>query len=87
MNAQSRRHSVRVRSIVVLAVSAAIVWGSTGTAGATAEQRSVLSASMRGNASHGLVGRALEKFCEKHTGDRRLPPPIDQLCKPVNGWQ
>ncbi|WP_128435367.1 hypothetical protein [Streptomyces cyaneus] len=87
MNAQSRRHSVRVRSIVVLAVSAAVGWGSTGTAGATAEQRPVLSASTHGNASHDLVGRPLEKFCKKHTGDRRLPPPFNRLCKLVNGWQ
>ncbi|MER7479037.1 hypothetical protein ABTX60_15540 [Streptomyces sp. NPDC126510] len=86
MNAQSRRHSVRVRSIVVLAVSAAVGWGSTGTAGATAEQRPVLSASTQTNASHDPVGRALERFCKKHTGDHVLPP-VNRLCKPVNGWQ
>jgi hypothetical protein len=86
VNAQSRRHSVRVRSIVVLAVSAVVGWGSTGTAGATAEQRPVLSASAHANASHDLVGRALEKFCKKHTGDHSLPP-VNRLCKPVNGWQ
>ncbi|MDN3297740.1 hypothetical protein QWM81_27625 [Streptomyces ficellus] len=87
MNAQSRRHAVRVRSIVVLAVSAVIVWGSTGVAGAAAEQRSSLSMTEREHSSHGLVGRALEHFCEKHSGDRKPPPPFDRLCKPVNGWQ
>ncbi|MBB4159928.1 MULTISPECIES: hypothetical protein [Streptomyces] len=68
-------------------MSAAIVWGSTGTAGATAEHRPVPSASTRENASHDLVGRALKRLCEKHTGDRVLPLPVNRLCTPVNGWQ
>ncbi|MFF9339041.1 MULTISPECIES: hypothetical protein [unclassified Streptomyces] len=68
-------------------MSAAIVWGSTGTAGAAAEQRPVLSASTQGNASHDLAERPLKGFCKKHKGVRALPRPVNRLCTPVNGWQ
>lgn len=87
MNARSRRHPVRVRSIVVLVAAAAMGWGSTGTATAAAEQRPVLSVPLHGHASHDLVERAVERLCRRHSGTRLQLPPFARPCRPVNGWQ